>query len=87
MGAVERGAGKELLKELIKTFAPHPNFFSFLRMQDLFVNDKGLRELACWLLGAQAALEESMPFLECNQITWGEGERETHDCRLKNSDS
>lgn len=74
---MERGEGKELLKELIKTFATHPNFFflSFLRMQDLFVNDKGLRELACWLLGAQAALEESMPFLECNQITWGERER------------
>lgn len=86
---MDRGESKELLKELIKTFAPHPNFFSFflsfLRMQDLFVNDKGLRELAYWLLGAQAALEESMPFLECNQITWGE--RETHDCRLKNSDS
>lgn len=56
-----QGEGKELLKELIKTFAPHPNFF-FLK------DDKGLRKLACWLLGTQVALEESMPSLECNQI-------------------
>lgn len=41
--------------------------------------------MTCWLLGAQAALEESMPSLECNQITWGE--RDTHGCWLKNSDS
>lgn len=73
--------GKELIKERIKTSSPHPHL---KKKRDAgFVNKERLRKLACWLLGAQAAQENSMSSLECSPITW----RKTHGCWLGNSDS
>lgn len=55
------------------------------KMQVLFADDVELSKLV-WLLGAQAAQEESMPCLECNQITRG-GKGETQWLLAEFSDS
>lgn len=70
------GGSKEFLKGIIKTSTPHPHLKEGKKKKGDagFVNNERLRKLACWLLGAQAAQENSMSSQECSQITWRERE-------------